>query len=130
VLEPNKPQQEIMNIADKNKIVEEDEDRSDKMSVYSRRVIGIAMNKKDDETDSNKTEASATLTQYSMFLKNKNISTLNTPTANEVDKTEKPALSGFYNDIYYMALRRRLVIILLTNHICMRTDLMITYTNL
>jgi hypothetical protein len=55
VLEPNKRQQGIMNIANKNKIVEEDEDRSDKMSVYSRRVIGIEMNKKDDEIDSSKT---------------------------------------------------------------------------
>jgi hypothetical protein len=108
VLELNKRQQEIMNIANKNIIVEEDEDRSDKMSVYSRLVIGIAMNIKDDETISSKTNKTATLSQYAMFLKNKNISTANTQSAVEVDKTEKPALSGFYADSYYMALRNKI----------------------
>jgi hypothetical protein len=66
-LEPNKRQQEIMNIAKKYKKMEED-DRSDRMSVYSRRVIGNAM-KKDEETVSTKTAKTATLSQYSMFLK-------------------------------------------------------------
>jgi hypothetical protein len=102
-LEPNKRQQEIMNIASKNKIIEEDNDKSDKMSIYSRRVIRIAMNKKDDETDSTKTAATATLSQYSIFLKNKNLSTTNTPSVNEVDKTKKTIISDFYDDSYYMA---------------------------
>jgi hypothetical protein len=103
VVEPNKQQQEIMNIANKNKIME-DEDRSDRMSVYSRLVIGIAINKKDDETDNTKTAATTTLSQYSMFLRNKNISTPNTQSATEVDKTEKTAVSEFYDDSYYMAI--------------------------
>jgi hypothetical protein len=106
-VEPNKRQQEIMNIASKNKIIEEDEDRSDKMSVYSRRVIGIALNKKDDETDSTKTAKTATLSQYSMFLRNKNISIPNIPSVNEVDKTKKTVVSEFYDDSYYMAIHNK-----------------------
>jgi hypothetical protein len=78
------------------------------MSVYSRRVIEIAMNKKDDDTDSRKTAAITTLSQYSMFLRNKNISIPNTASVNEVDKTEKTVVSEFYDDSYYMAIHNKI----------------------
>jgi hypothetical protein len=121
-----------MNIANnKYKIVEEDEERSDKMSVYSGRVIRNAMNKKDNNTDSNKTAATATSSQYSMFLRNKNISAPNTPSATEVDKTEKPAMSGFYDDSYYMAIHNKSShYVADESYIFLQMELTITYTNL
>jgi hypothetical protein len=100
----------------KNKVVkvpiEEDYDRSDisdKMSVYSRRIIGNAMNKKDNETDSKKTinTTTPTLSQYKVFLSNKDISVPNTPSPIEVDKTEKVVVSKFYDDSYYMAIHNK-----------------------
>jgi hypothetical protein len=104
VLEPNKRQQEIMNIANnKYKIVEEDDDRSDKMSVYSRRVIRNAMNKKDNDTDSSKTIKTSTLSQYAAFLSNKE----NIPSPIDIDKTDKAVATEFYFDSYYMAIHKK-----------------------
>jgi hypothetical protein len=77
------------------------------MSVYSRLVIAYAVSGKDKDTDSSKTTKTATLSQYTAMMSNNNISLPNTPSANEVDKNEKVAITEFYTDSYYMALRNK-----------------------
>jgi hypothetical protein len=59
------------------------------MSVYSRRVIGNAMNKRDDETSSMKTVNTANLSRYSVMMRNNNISVLNIKPINVIKKREK-----------------------------------------
>jgi hypothetical protein len=103
VVEPNKRQQEIMNIAGKNKIMEEDEDRSDMMSVYSRRVIGNPMNKRDDETSSMRTVNTATLSRYSVMMHNNNISVPNIKPVNVIKKGKSP-MRVFNRNSYYMVI--------------------------
>jgi hypothetical protein len=86
---------------------EEDNDRSDKMSVYSRRVIENVMKKKDNDTDSKKTINTENLSVYAVMMNNKNISVPNTPSPIVVVKTGKVTISRFYDDSYYMALRNK-----------------------
>jgi hypothetical protein len=65
------------------------------------------MKKKDNDTDSKKTIATATFSQYAGMMSNKNISVPNTPSPIEVVKTGKVAISRFYDKSYYMALRNK-----------------------
>jgi hypothetical protein len=83
--------------------MEEDEDRRDMMSVYSRLVIGNAMNKRDDETSSMKTVNTATLSRYSVMMRNNNISVPNIRPI-DINKKGKSAMRVFNRNSYYMVI--------------------------